>query len=259
MSSHVQFTPGFDVAQLVFYTFVLFFIGLVIYLRREDRREGYPVEDDLTGRVLSPGLPLSQASPKTFRLAHGQGLVQKPDGLRDPEGLAARAVGGFHGAPLVPTGDPLADGVGPAAWVERRRQPDLDWEGRPRIVPLSSDAELLVSTRDPTMLGWPVLGLDGRVAGTVADLWVDRPDRLVRYLHVELEGSGRGVLAPMAMAQIDRRRRVVKVDALTAAQFAGAPRPGGDGVLTAYDEERIVAYFGGGYLYATPARSEPLL
>lgn len=31
-----------DVAQVVLYAFFLFFAGLVFYLRREDRREGYP-------------------------------------------------------------------------------------------------------------------------------------------------------------------------------------------------------------------------
>ena len=34
-----------------FYAFGLFFIGLIFYLRREDRREGYPLEDDVTGRA----------------------------------------------------------------------------------------------------------------------------------------------------------------------------------------------------------------
>ena len=29
-----------DIAELVFLAFVLFFIGLIFYLRREDRREG---------------------------------------------------------------------------------------------------------------------------------------------------------------------------------------------------------------------------
>lgn len=259
MFSHVQFTPGFDVAQLVLYGFVLFFIGLLYYLRREDRREGYPLEDDLTGRVLPHGTPASEASPKHFHLPFGRGVVAKPDFVRDPVDIAARPLGGFNGAPLVPTGNPMIDGIGPAAWAERRREPDLDWEGRPRIVPLASDPELVVSVRDPSMLGWPVLGLDHYVAGTVADLWVDRPDRLVRYLHVELAGSGRAVLAPMQLAKVHRRRRVVLIDAITAAQFADVPAPEGDGILTAYDEERIMAYFGGGYLYATASRAEPLL
>ena len=32
-----------DIAELVFLAFVLFFIGLIFYLRREDRREGYQI------------------------------------------------------------------------------------------------------------------------------------------------------------------------------------------------------------------------
>jgi photosynthetic reaction center H subunit len=63
----------------------------------------------------------------------------------------------------------------------------------------------------------------------------------------------------MMMAKVDRRRRRVVVDALVASQFAGAPRPEARDRITLYEEERVQAYFGGGYLYATPARQEPLL
>ncbi len=35
-----------DVAQLVLYAFWFFFAGLIFYLRREDRREGYPLESE---------------------------------------------------------------------------------------------------------------------------------------------------------------------------------------------------------------------
>ena len=41
-----SFTGTFDLAELAFYVFVLFFLGLVYYLRREDKREGYPLETD---------------------------------------------------------------------------------------------------------------------------------------------------------------------------------------------------------------------
>ena len=44
------FNGGLDVTEWVLYGFFLFFAGLIIYLRREDRREGYPLEDDVTGR-----------------------------------------------------------------------------------------------------------------------------------------------------------------------------------------------------------------
>ena len=43
-------TGYIDVAQLVLYVFWIFFIGLVIYLRREDKREGYPLEAEGSSR-----------------------------------------------------------------------------------------------------------------------------------------------------------------------------------------------------------------
>ena len=55
------FTSTFDVAELALYAFFLFFFGLVIYLRREDKREGYPLASDRTdssgGRVQVQGWP----------------------------------------------------------------------------------------------------------------------------------------------------------------------------------------------------------
>ena len=40
-----------DVTELAMYLFTIFFFGLILYLRREDRREGYPLEEDTTGRL----------------------------------------------------------------------------------------------------------------------------------------------------------------------------------------------------------------
>ena len=50
----VKIVGTLDVTSLVFLAFVLFFIGLIIYLQRESRREGYPLEDEATGmsRIL---------------------------------------------------------------------------------------------------------------------------------------------------------------------------------------------------------------
>ncbi len=51
-------TSYIDVAQLVLYAFWIFFAGLIIYLRREDKREGYPLESDRTGgRIDVQGFP----------------------------------------------------------------------------------------------------------------------------------------------------------------------------------------------------------
>ena len=84
---------------------------------------------------------------------------------------------------------------------------------------------------------------------------MDRAERLIRYLAVDL--GTRTVLAPMAMASV--RRRGVTIDAVTAAQFADAPAIEALDTITFYEEERVQAYFGGGYLYATPERQEPIL
>lgn len=251
---HPDLTPGIDVALLVFWAFVLFFVGLVFYLRREDRREGYPLEDEVTGRLGIPGGPLSTASTKSFLLPFDQGVATAPTKGREPVDIAARRTDRFAGAPYAPTGDPLVDGIGPAAWADRAKRPDIDMEGHPRIVPLSSASDFWVARGDTDLTGWPVVGADGVVAGTVSDLWIDRSDRLVRYIQLE-----DGVLAPMMMAKVDRRRRQVVVDALNGGQFVGVPRLASADTITLYEEERVQAYFGGGYLYANSNRQEPFL
>jgi photosynthetic reaction center H subunit len=254
---HPQLTPGIDVALLVFYAFVLFFVCLVFYLRREDRREGYPLEDDATGRIESHGGALHTATTKSFRLAHGHGTVTAPPQGREPVDIAARRTERFAGAPLVPTGDPLADGIGPAAWADRAKRPDLDMDGHPRILPLSLAAGYSIARQDVDLVGWPLVGADGASAGAVTDLWIDTADRLVRY--IQFAGEGGPALAPMMMAKVDKRRRRVVVDALRASQFAGVPRLAALDQITLYEEERVAAYFGGGYLYATAERQEPLM
>lgn len=254
---HPQLTPGLDVALLVFWAFVLFFVGLVFYLRREDRREGYPLEDEISGRIQSVGGPLHTSSIKSFRLPFDRGTVTAPTKGREPVKIAARRTERHSGAPYTPTGNPLADGVGPAAWANRAKYPDLDMEGHPRIVPLTSAPTYTIAPRDAGIAGWPLVGADGVVAGHVQELWIDTADRLVRYIQFAAEGGP--ALAPMMMAKLDRRRRRVVIDALRASQFDGVPRLAALDQITLYEEERVQAYFGGGYLYATAARQEPLL
>lgn len=244
-----------DVALLTFYAFVLFFIGLVVHLRRENRREGFPIEDE-GGRLEGRGA-LLDPSVKTFRLPFGRGTATNPTRGREAIDLPALRER-FPGSPLRPTGDPLASGLGPGAWSDRAKVPDLDMEGHPRIVPLASANGIRLEPRDPNPVGMTVIGADGAVAGTVTDVWVDRADRLIRYLEVAIGGvAGQHVLAPMTMAKVDRRRNRVVVDALNASQFAGAPPAPASGTITFYEEERAQAYFGGGYLYANADRQEP--
>ena len=53
---------NFDAAEFCLIAFFVFFAGLVFYLRREDRREGYPLEDDVSGR-LEPETSSSSGYP----------------------------------------------------------------------------------------------------------------------------------------------------------------------------------------------------
>ncbi len=247
-----------DVALLTFYAFVLFFIGLVIYLNRESRREGFPLEDDITGRLDTPALFLD-AAPKTFHLPFGRGTRSTADYAREAVDLPATRER-FPGSPLRPTGNPLTNGIGPAAFANRQKVPDLDIEGHARIVPLSSIDTLWIDGQDADPRGMPVLGLDGKVGGIVTDIWVDRAERIIRYLEVAVDGvAGQHVLVPMTMSTVEKRRGRIVCDALNGAQFAGAPLAPTTGTITFYEEERAQAYFGGGYLYATRDRQEPLI
>jgi photosynthetic reaction center H subunit len=81
---------------------------------------------------------------------------------------------------------------------------------------------------------------------------------MIRYIEVALAG-GAHVLAPMPLAVFDKSRKSVKIEALLASQFAGAPALATPGQITFDEEERVAAYFGGGLLYATKSRSEPLI
>jgi photosynthetic reaction center H subunit len=57
-----------DFATITIYLFWAFFAGLLIYLRREDKREGYPLESDRRGVVVQgyPAMP----EPRAPRAPH---------------------------------------------------------------------------------------------------------------------------------------------------------------------------------------------
>jgi photosynthetic reaction center H subunit len=254
--SNVIIVGGLDVAELAFYVFFLFFLGLVVYLRREDRREGYPLQNDLTGEPewADAGILLT-APAKTFKLPFDHGTVSMPNGAADPmpQNVSKR----FHsGSPFEPLGNPLTSGVGPASWCARADRPDVDQFNRPRIVPARLNDHLFVAPGDADPRGLPIVGLDDVIAGTVKDLWVDRAENVLRYLEVELTAGGT-VLVPMAMCEVSRRR--VLVDAVTGAQIAGSPVIASPDQITLLEEDKVQAYFGAGYLWATAARSEPYL
>lgn len=253
----VKLVGTFDVTELVFLAFVLFFIALVFYLRREDRREGYPLEDETTGRVDTNGGTLLRATPKTFLMPFGRGTVTTQTEEREKVDVAGKRTFRSPGAPYYPTGNPLEDGIGPASWAERARHPDLDAEGHNRIVPIGTTPHITVDRRDSDPRGMAVIGADGETAGTVSDIWVDRAEHQIRY--IEVDTGAKKVLAPMAMSKVKGKKNQIVIDAINADQFAAAPVPAKAGEITFYEEERVVAYFGGGYLYANRERQEPIL
>jgi len=257
-----EITGYIDVAQVTLYVFWVFFFGLVFWLRREDRREGYPLESDPSGKVKDRGF-LLLPKPKTFRLRNGE-TVTVPNDKRDRRPVAARRVGNWPGAPSVPTGNPLVDGVGPAAWAERADRPDRTWDDKVKIVPTRADGHYTVASGDPDPRGMTVYGADGKAAGKVTDIWVDRAEHVIRYLEVDpVDGAGIGpLLVPMNLSKVQGssfKGRSIKVKSILAAQFAQAPRIKDPNQVTFLEEDRICAYFAGGHLYATPQRSEPVL
>jgi photosynthetic reaction center H subunit len=264
---NAYFFGQFDVTELVLVVFVLFFFGLILYLRREDRREGYPLEDEATGRLEAAGGLFFAARPKTFLLGHGEEPLFKPDSLRESQDLSARRTSRAPGSPLEPTGDPMAAGIGPGAFAQRSRKPDMMFHGGPKIVPLRAAPGFTLAKEDPDPRGMKVVGLDRVAGGVVSDVWIDMAEVLIRYLEVAVtppEGSGpvaiRHVLVPMTMAVVERSKSgVVRVDAILGSQFAGAPTLENPDQITLYEEERVCAYYGAGYLYATEKRTEPWL
>lgn len=249
-------TGYIDVAQLVLYVFWIFFAGLIIYLRREDKREGYPLWSEATSTAPITNFPPIPPA-KTFKLHEGGSVVV--DGRPDQRPIKASSVEPWPGAPLTPTGNPMLDGVGPASYAQRADVAEQTYEGEIKIVPLRAAHGFYLETRDPDPRGMTVKGADKRAAGTVTDVWVDRSEFMIRYLEVALSGSERHILVPINFTRIDGEARVISVVAILAKQFADVPATKSMEQVTRLEEEKICAYFAGGYLYATPERAEPLI
>jgi photosynthetic reaction center H subunit len=252
--SQASFTAYFDVAQLVLYLFWIFFFGLIWYLARENRREGYPLVADrgvIEGWQRVP-------EPKTYLIAGG-GEVSKPDGKVSPQAFNGERLQGQGGSAYEPTGNPLLAGMGPGAWADRDDVPNLDIEGHPSIRPLRLCEGYDVSTKDPEPRGMTVVDARGEPAGTVVDLWLDVPEALFRYLELEVPAAGgtRRAMLPVPFARITRDG--VQVHALLAHQFADVPAIKAQDRITRLEEERVASYYGAGLLYAEPARAEPLI
>lgn len=259
-----QLTANIDTAQVVLYLFWVFFFGLIVWLRREDRREGYPLETD-SPRLVTLRSDIDIPAPKTFLLPHGEGIRKAPDFVRDEREIKAVRVTKSVGSPLEPTGEPLLSAVGPASYAKRSDHPELCHEDNaPAIVPMRAAKGFSVDA-GPDPRGWRVIGADGEVAGKITDIWVDRADLLVRYLELDLATPGQGEgepvarLIPIQMLALDEGKKAVRVRALRSDQFAHVPTLKDPDQVTLYEEERVSAFYAGGWFYAEPGRREPLV
>ncbi|MEO1549889.1 MAG: photosynthetic reaction center subunit H [Pseudomonadota bacterium] len=246
------FFGEFDLAQLTLYLFWIFFAGLVYYLQVENMREGYPLEKDDGSEAPNQGL-FPVPGPKTFKLWGGRGEVTVPDLQREAREVALRQSSPAEGSPFEPTGDPMADGVGPASWAPRADEPELDAHHHPKLQPLrKTDGFALSAGRDPR--GLPVMAGDKLIVGEIVDMWVDVPEQLIRYLEIKLIKGGNR-LVPLTLARVNGNH--VRVRSIFASQFAGVPKTKDPSVVTKLEEDKISAYYCGGKLYAGD-RSEPM-
>jgi photosynthetic reaction center H subunit len=254
-------TGYIDVAQLTLYAFWIFFAGLIFYLRREDKREGYPLESERSSLVTVQGFP-PLPTPKVFNLLDGHKVYAPRVEIPSALPLAGDAAADYLGAPMVPTGNAMIQGVGPASYVERADHPDMMYdEALPKLVPLRAAPGYWLAEEDPNPVGMTVIGADKVVAGICKDAWIDRSEMLVRYLEVGVTvgGIARDVLVPMTLVRINSDYGHVVVSSVLGAQFAEAPVLANPDQITLREEDRVSAYFAGGHMYATPARQEPLI
>ena len=189
-----------DVAQIVLYAFWLFFFGLLFYLRREDRREGYPLES-----ATEPGFKARDViwipKPKTFRRSDGR-EVSVPNFRADTRPVNATKTESWPGAPLQPNGDPMLAGVGPGSYAERADETYKTADGHDLIVPLRVATNYAVPADSVSPIGFAAWGADRAQAGIVRDLWVDRAECMLRYYEIE---TRRRQACPPAGKLLERR------------------------------------------------------
>jgi photosynthetic reaction center H subunit len=126
---------------------------------REGAREGYPLEEDTTGRSEGAGIFFFPPK-KTFNLPNGRGSIEMSYGPADTRAHAMRRTAPWPGAPMEPDGNPMTSAVGPGSYAQRLDEPDLNWDGSNRIVPYRLHPEYTVSGKDLDPRGLSVVGLD---------------------------------------------------------------------------------------------------
>lgn len=246
-------TQYIDVAQAAWWLFFLAFIGIVLLLRREDQREGYP-KDNLGLQPLAGPMPLPPSRP-LLRM-DGSATAQPHHDPAPP--VRAHPQFRFAGGPLVPDGNPLTAAVGPGTYTMRSDKPFLMVDGEPQVQPLRAAAGWDVMPGETDLRGMRVLDIRFLPVGRVEELWVDRGVKILRYLEVSLDegqdlgkGGGTGrVLLPIHHCEVHERERDIRVTALHRGQFNDVPRPRAPDSITAREEDMVNAYYAGGRFHS---------
>jgi photosynthetic reaction center H subunit len=178
--------------------------------------------------------------------------------------INAVASDNYNGSPIIPLGDPMKDGLGPASYNPGRAdRPDMTVHGQPKIVPMRVATNFWLEPRDPNPIGLPVIANDKQVAGTIIDVWVDRSEPQIRYYEVKLAGSEEIRLLPVGYVQwpnlglwgCDK----VLVKSLPASRFRDVPKTKNPDLVTLLEEDMITAFYAGGLLWGKPGRDQPLI
>ena len=240
-----------DVALLCVIAFVTFFVGLVVYLRREDKREGYPVEvSGFQGRTqTSEGFP-PMPSPKLFYRPHGRGVAQAPR-VEEPETVRPGQKLPPMAFPLDPGANPLEEGIGAAAYTTLREDvPDLDVEGEPKLISLNDHPAYYIPDGDPDPRGWVLISADKKIVGKVEDLWFNRAEFFLRYFEVSIDGAEGRHLIPAFFAEALPADRAVRATTLVAKDLRNAPIRADSTCITMREEDRLNGFFAGGLRYS---------
>lgn len=239
-------TEHLDAVQLITGAFFAFFAGLIYYLRREDKREGYPLLDVSPQRTSIEGFP-AMPPVKVYKLLEG-GETTMPH-RTEPSLMRGLPVQRHLGAPLVPVGDPMLAEIGPGAYPMRKDAP-LMAQGAPQVRPMRLATDWRVARGETDPRGMRVFDAARHEVGTVTDLWVDRGVKILRYLEVQLDDPQEPpVLVPLYRTDVRAKRRAVLIRAMLAGHLRQAPRLSTPDEITAREEDQVNAYFSAAPMY----------
>ncbi len=245
-----SFTQHIDLPQVLLVAFGLFFAGLVVYLQRESKREGYPLEEEVpTVRHRIVGYP-DVPPTKTYRKLNGEVSVLPQEYER--RDLSAGVRSRAPGMPIYPVGDPLLAGIGPGSYTLRRDEPWTMHDGTLQLEPLREATDYTCVDPDLDPRGMRVFGSDFKQAGVVFDLWIDKESKILRYFEVTLDGIAERRLVPIFYAVISGKAKEIRITCLKADQLAKAPILRDPDSITAREEDRVNGFFAGGHMYSRP-------